>query len=234
MKSWIPHMLTLGNGLSGFAAIGVLATAPTETAVIWVGLFMFAAWTFDMLDGLAARTLRVSGPFGAMLDSLCDAVSFGVAPALVVGLISRQLTTADWAGWVIGAVYLAAALLRLARYSVHAVEPPDLDHGPEGPRVFEGLSSPAAAMAVASAMLVVPSLTPAVAALVAPLMISRLPYPDVAALYLSRRLPLWHLLVPAAMMLVLGPLPSMAWCLALYISTGPILARLLNEPASGR
>ena len=47
-------------------------------------VLIFLAMLFDMLDGSVARLARQTSEFGAQLDSLCDAVSFGVAPAFLM------------------------------------------------------------------------------------------------------------------------------------------------------
>ena len=71
-------------------------------------------WTY--LDGRVARVTRTGSAFGAELDSLTDAVSFGVAPALILVLL--YFPESDWS-WLIGFAYVAAvAVLRLARFNV--------------------------------------------------------------------------------------------------------------------
>ncbi len=47
-------------------------------------MLIFLAMLFDMLDGSVARWAKQTSEFGAQLDSLCDAVSFGVAPAFLM------------------------------------------------------------------------------------------------------------------------------------------------------
>jgi CDP-diacylglycerol--serine O-phosphatidyltransferase len=114
-----------------------------DRPLLLAGLLIFAAMIFDMLDGTAARWMRQSSRFGAELDSLCDAISFGVAPALIVMQI-----TADYHPrilWVIAALFMACAVLRLARFNVETS-----DHA-----WFSGLPSPAAAATIASLAMIV-------------------------------------------------------------------------------
>src|SRR5688572_1654026 len=89
--SVIPTLLTLGNAMCGFGAITFAAKlGPTYsenyagTELLIAGLLIFLAMVFDAFDGSAARLMNQTSDFGAQLDSLCDAVSFGVAPAYLM------------------------------------------------------------------------------------------------------------------------------------------------------
>jgi CDP-diacylglycerol--serine O-phosphatidyltransferase len=76
----IPNLLTLFNLLAG-----VLAVVFTFNGLIyWAGWLVLAAAIFDVFDGAAARYLNVSSPIGGDLDSLADAISFGLAPSLIL------------------------------------------------------------------------------------------------------------------------------------------------------
>src|SRR5437879_2357709 len=82
-------MLTLGNAVCGFAAIACAnkvdpSNADTNNFFARSGWLIIAAMVFDALDGYVARLSRTASNFGAQLDSLCDAISFGVAPAFLV------------------------------------------------------------------------------------------------------------------------------------------------------
>src|SRR5262245_23969696 len=88
----VPTLCTLANGACGFASIvfaahvSVAANLRTETidyAAYLSGLFILVAMVFDVLDGYLARRSKTASQFGAELDSLCDAVSFGAAPAFL-------------------------------------------------------------------------------------------------------------------------------------------------------
>ena len=83
---------------------------------------------FDALDGRAARLLRVTSKFGAVLDSLSDFVSFGVAPAVILHqrTLSHLINDAGPGGANIFALiavttYALCAGLRLARFTSAAV-----------------------------------------------------------------------------------------------------------------
>jgi CDP-diacylglycerol--serine O-phosphatidyltransferase len=131
----LPSAFTLGNLFFGIYAI----VAATRGDLVWAGWFIVIAGTLDMLDGRIARFTRTGSRFGAELDSLVDAISFGVAP----GYIMYQLFFADtqWS-WTLSFVYITAVVVRLARFNV--------EQGGEAKRYFHGLPSPAAGMFLAS------------------------------------------------------------------------------------
>ncbi|MGH7128744.1 MAG: CDP-alcohol phosphatidyltransferase family protein [Planctomycetaceae bacterium] len=152
----LPTLLTLGNAACGFGAITFAAkVGPTDVPgneFLIASTLIFLAMFFDMLDGRAARWANQTSEFGAQLDSLCDALSFGAAPAF---LMLRFVQTELFAGvrstfeypsrllWWIAALYVICAILRLARFNVETDEEDSHDS-------FSGLPSPAAAGTVAS------------------------------------------------------------------------------------
>lgn len=73
-----------------------------------------AAAVLDSLDGRIARMLDATSRMGAELDSLADAISFGVAPALVLYV---TLLEGSSGGWVIALIYAVSIVLRLARFN---------------------------------------------------------------------------------------------------------------------
>jgi len=165
--SILASLCTLGNGLCGFMAITLTAKAlvVSDTAhaafqgqVRWAAYFVLLAMVLDALDGRLARFARVTSDFGGQLDSLCDAVSFGVAPAFLMNrLVVEGLQDVDlpfgvgrvlWVAWVCGAVYLGCTLIRLARFNVENV------HDEEAHLSFKGLPSPAAAGALVSLIVI--------------------------------------------------------------------------------
>ncbi|KPJ57507.1 MAG: hypothetical protein AMS16_01370 [Planctomycetes bacterium DG_58] len=146
----LPTLITLGSLFCGFGAI-ILATMPKEGMVQMVRI-EYAAWliliamVFDALDGRVARMSGQTSEFGAHLDSLCDAVSFGVAPAALAMSVLSQFYH-RWPVrlvWVACAIYLVCAVLRLARFNV-TTQPEEEYH-----RSFVGLPSPPAAGMIAS------------------------------------------------------------------------------------
>src|SRR5207248_7895554 len=101
---------------------------------------------FDVFDGLAARLSRSASNFGGQLDSLCDAISFGAAPAFLLLRLgpSAEKPFLHQTLAVIATLYVLCAVLRLARFNVENT--PD----PASHKRFRGLPSPAAAGCLAS------------------------------------------------------------------------------------
>lgn len=145
MFAVLPTLLTLGNAVSGFGSITIAARYGTEWAqgneLFIAGGLIFLAMLFDALDGSAARLTNQTSDFGAQLDSLCDAVSSGVAPAFLMIQFSREYSGRYL--WVIAALFVCCAVLRLARFNVETDEEDTHDF-------FSGLPAPAAAGLVAS------------------------------------------------------------------------------------
>ena len=159
MFAVLPTMLTLGNAVCGFGAITFAAKVglitrlgwgKDNTECLWIAaLLIFLAMVFDMLDGRAARWAKQTSQFGAELDSLCDAISFGVAPAFILVKFSPDFHPRLL--WVIAVLFVVCAILRLARFNVETDEE-------DTHECFSGLPSPAAAGTVASFLVAYPEL----------------------------------------------------------------------------
>jgi len=163
----LPTLLTLCNAACGFGAISIAAKVGPDhfqgLELFTAAKLIFLGMLFDALDGSAARLTNQTSNFGAQLDSLCDAISFGVAPAFIM----LQLVHPDHHGmdtilvapysylpqilleilprilWAIAVLFMWCALLRLGRFNVETDEDDSHDS-------FSGLPSPAAAGVVAS------------------------------------------------------------------------------------
>jgi len=263
----LPAICTLLNGLAGFASIYFAAGSldnrpPRLDLAAWM---IFVGMLFDMLDGRVARLTRKTSEFGAQLDSLCDAITFGVAPAFLMlhavaaaftGGIPRInfLESSDPMNrlfWVIAAVYLCCAILRLARFNVEN-KPDEASH-----MSFKGLPSPAAAAVVASLVLLLLHVTdlnqvgwqsnrwvsvfvvvalPMATLLSALLMVTRIRYPHVINQYLRRKKP-FEFLVKLAILLVAALLDVFVAAAALALGFalsglwGLVWRRFHPEPA---
>ena len=151
--AFLPTLLTLGNAVCGLAAISVAVSVlldwPPEQKLFVAGVLIFAGMVFDALDGSAARMTGQSSEFGAQLDSLCDAITFGVAPAVIVWRISDVFP--QKMSWTIGVLFALCVLIRLARFNVETEE----EDPHEG---FDGLPSPAAAGTIAAFAIAMPDL----------------------------------------------------------------------------
>lgn len=146
----LPTVMTLGNGVCGFSAIVAASKidggTPTEH-YFWVSAcLVLAAMLFDVLDGFVARLSKTASEFGGQLDSLCDVVSFGVAPAYLILRLGREWETPLMRNTVsvVAALYLVCVILRLARFNIENT--PD----PASHRRFKGLPSPGGAGCIIS------------------------------------------------------------------------------------
>jgi CDP-diacylglycerol--serine O-phosphatidyltransferase len=145
----LPTLVTLGNLFCGFMAITYVLRALASPELFgqnirWAGWLILAAMVFDALDGKVARLAQATSDFGAELDSLCDVVSFGVAPALIVSGLAAQQNYLPRLGWAAAVFYVMCAALRLARFNVETEE------SEESHDYFKGLPSPAAAGFIAA------------------------------------------------------------------------------------
>lgn len=151
----LPTLLTLGNGVCGLAAIAVAMSVnldwENENKLLVAGILIFAGMLFDALDGSAARMTGQESQFGAELDSLCDAITFGTAPAVIVWRYSEGHDLNQKLSWGIGVLFALCVLIRLARFNVETGE----DDPHDG---FEGLPSPAAAGTIAAFAIAMPEL----------------------------------------------------------------------------
>jgi CDP-diacylglycerol--serine O-phosphatidyltransferase len=127
----LPSIFTTGNLFLGFWAI--IKTA--DGHYVEAAPFIFGAILLDMLDGRIARLTNTTSAFGAELDSLADAISFGVAPALMA--YRWALDEVPRLGWLAAFLFAMCGVLRLARFNVQK-------HVTDG-RFFVGLPIPAAA-----------------------------------------------------------------------------------------
>ncbi len=131
----LPSAFTLGNLFFGMYAM----VSAARGDLMWAGWCIIFAGALDLLDGSVARFTRTGSTFGAELDSLVDAISFGVAPGYIMFELFFGAT--PWS-WTISFVYVTAVVVRLARFNIEQVG--------ETKRYFHGLPSPAAGMLLAS------------------------------------------------------------------------------------
>lgn len=112
VKSHIPNIFTLLNLTLGILAIfSIINESYTVSAL----LILLAALT-DRFDGQLARRLDAESELGKELDSLCDLISFGVAPAVLIW--SFQLVDFGIIGIIIVVIFAISGAYRLARYNV--------------------------------------------------------------------------------------------------------------------
>ena len=215
--SILPSLFTTGNLFLGFWSIVKTLDGRFAEAAPLIG----GAVILDMLDGRIARLTNTQSEFGAEYDSLADAVSFGVAPALLAYCWALQ--TVPRAGWPAAFLFLACGVLRLARFNVqkHVVDA----------RFFVGLPIPAGAAQIAAIVFVLPDRptehwqTVAVLALVvalAFLMVSTFRYRSFKGVDLRRRRSYISVLGIALLFLLVATQPeaSLLAATSLYTAVG--------------
>ncbi len=139
----LPSLFTTMGLFAGFYSLIAAVQGSYEVAA-WA---IMAAAIFDMLDGRMARLLHAETEFGAEYDSMCDMLSFGVAPAVLVYLwalvhLPAELHKLAWLG---GFFFVACAAVRLARFNVQLEN--------QDKRYFQGLPTPGAALLIATSVL---------------------------------------------------------------------------------
>ena len=100
---YVPNSLTLCNSLCGFLAILITLRAYERgmdrlDVFFWSAVIICCAMIFDSLDGLAARIFNAASMHGLQMDSLADMVTFGVAPATLVAVMTHSLRTPNHIG----------------------------------------------------------------------------------------------------------------------------------------
>ena len=131
----LPSGVTLLNLFFGIFAIVAAARGDFGRAVLYVLIGAIA----DAIDGRVARATRTGTRFGEELDSLVDAISFGLAPAMIMYFAVLHKDGWDWL-FVFG--FTACAVIRLARFNV--------EQAGRAKTHFRGLPSPAAGGVLAS------------------------------------------------------------------------------------
>ena len=228
----LPSLITILNGVCGFAAI-VFASKGAKLGVgqfsyhelqlsyfAMAGYMILLAMIADMLDGRLARMSRSTSSFGGQLDSLCDVVSFGVAPAFLMLKVLEYKFGFDEPDtgienflqrfiWLAAAAYISCAAIRLARFNVENEEDESAHMS------FIGLPTPAAAGVIVSLIIfhqeTLPQLSksteaylicenaiiyalPFLALGVAVLMVSRIRYQHILNQYIKGKKPFAHLI----------------------------------------
>ena len=217
----LPNLLTSASLFGGFYAI--VASFDGEFWKAAIAIIVSAV--LDGLDGKVARLTGTSSKFGVEYDSLADVVAFGLAPGILI--FTWALRPFGRYGWLAAFLYVVCGALRLARYNIQVTTI-------ESKR-FNGLPIPAAALLVASTVLIFFSfgkgqemakhITVLVFVyLLAFLMISNVKYYSFKELNLSQRMP-FRLLVGMIFLLIAiaAEPPLMLFILSFgYVLSGPV------------
>jgi len=208
---------------------------PTQNVMLSSWLILLAM-VFDALDGRVARMARQTSDFGAQLDSLCDLVSFGIAPGFLMVKMCPAFTYEHRnLVWMIAATFTACAALRLARFNVETTERDDHQW-------FSGLPTPAAAGAIAGFALLFYNLRsapeqrqmvdeiaqwvlPVFVVLLSLLMVSRIPYPHPVNQFVRGQRSFGHVvgLIFASIPVLVIPGYSLPALAAVYVLAPPIM-----------
>ncbi len=129
----LPNAITVLAMCAGLSAVQFALAGQFQAAIAAIAV----AAVLDSLDGRIARLLDATSKMGAELDSLADAISFGVAPALVLYVWQFQ---GNRTGWVVALVFAVCIILRLARFNTLL---DDTEQPPYAREFFIGVPSPA-------------------------------------------------------------------------------------------
>ncbi len=230
----LPSLITILNGVCGFAAIGFASKGATVGIeqfsyhqlqlpyFAMAGYMILLAMLADVLDGRLARMAKSTSSFGGQLDSLCDIISFGVAPAfLMLKIMEYKLAGLAELNpaienllqrfiWLAAAAYISCAAIRLARFNV------ENEQDESAHMSFVGLPTPAAAGVVVSLVIfhqetllqlsdkntnvylicenAIIYALPFLLLATAALMVSRIRYPHVLNQYIKGKKPFAHLI----------------------------------------
>lgn len=131
----LPNGFTLLNLFLGLFAIVTASRGNYETA----GTYIVLGGVADAIDGRVARATRSGSRFGAELDSLVDAITFGVAPSML--MFFAVFNQHGWE-WVFCFFFTMCVVIRLARFNV--------EQAGRAKTYFNGLPSPMAGMTLAT------------------------------------------------------------------------------------
>jgi len=136
----LPSFFSLSNVFFGFLSLISCFHGRFSRAAFWI----IMSAVMDGLDGIIARSVGAQSEFGVQLDSLADAFSFGGAPSVL--FYFWGLRGAGTAGVFFSFIFLASAVLRLARYNI-------LQNTQKSKKFYVGLSVPSASLFIASLVL---------------------------------------------------------------------------------
>ncbi|MDF2558549.1 MAG: phosphatidylserine synthase [Bacillales bacterium] len=145
LKANSANILTLTNlSFGGIAILAIINDQPKLSVI-----FIFLAMLCDRFDGACARKFGVESELGKQLDSLCDLVTFGIAPAVLIYSIALN-ELGQW-GVFFSIFYMGCGAFRLARFNVTPAK-----------GFFIGVPIPVAACLATFSSLFVDSLSPIV------------------------------------------------------------------------
>ena len=248
----VPNIVTafgLACGLFVIFKINMLEPGSGDYEVVRTSaILLLVAALADFIDGALARAIRAESEFGFVFDSLADAVSFGVAPSVLLlkTLSLQQGSLLSFCGAAGAMIYSLCGVLRLVRFSVKATEAKgNVELQADQKKNFTGLPIPAAAAAAVSANLFFLSpfirkwidlsngdraiILSCLMIVLGYLMVCRLKFPSLKVLHF--RIPSFHLAflsVVVAVFVLYGVLYFFAEVLAFFAWSYIILALILS------
>ena len=220
--SLLPSILTTASLFSGFYSI----ISSINGHFFHAAVAIIIAGIFDGLDGRVARLTGTTSNFGKEYDSLCDLISFGMAPAVLA--YEWVLQPYGRYGWLAAFLYVATTALRLARFNTQDVK--------DAKKTFTGLPCPAAGATIATALLfckffhlagrhIEISLVVAVYAL-SYLMVSSIPYQSFKQAETQAKKAFQVLVAVVLLIMVLATEPQVTlfFLVLAYVLSGPLAA----------
>ncbi|MGB8505970.1 CDP-alcohol phosphatidyltransferase family protein, partial [Mycobacterium sp.] len=106
---FLPSAMTVAAISLGLTAVKYAQdrSLSIESRATWAMALLVLAAVLDALDGRVARVLNATSRMGEEIDSLADAVNFGVVPAFIVYAILLQDAPNPNAGWLVVVLYAA-------------------------------------------------------------------------------------------------------------------------------
>ena len=126
--AFFPNVITAFGLACGLFVIFKAMVSPADSSdyeIVQTSVFLLLlAALADFIDGALARVMHAESEFGFVFDSLSDAISFGVAPSvLMLKTLSFQPGTfLSFLGITGAMVFSLCGVLRLVRYNVKAKE----------------------------------------------------------------------------------------------------------------
>ena len=200
-----PNLITAGNMFLGYLSI-TESIKNNFNMAIW---FILLAMVCDGLDGKTARKLDAFSEFGKEFDSFCDAISFGLAPSMLIYAILSKSVPASPFIVPVSFLYALCGVMRLVKFNIINVASSEKGD-------FSGMPIPNAAAMVVSYIMICNVLEATfglrifniriVSVISAGLMVSTIPFktPDKTFSFIPKKL---------AILIILGLLVSMYWTL---------------------
>jgi len=191
IKPYLPTIVSIGNLTCGFVAIIFIINKELYYAA-WL---IITAMVLDWVDGQIARLLKTKVAWGGHLDSFADMITFGLAPAFLIGRL--DVFNAHIAIWFVCFFFTLCATIRLAKFEFESIN----NSGSTRSNYFTGLPTTLAGGTVASLILLdsyikttlniqaVSTCLPSIIFVLGILMLSKIPYIRIVDVVRSKRDP---------------------------------------------